>query len=484
MILLSYSLVCLLFAWAFVRLGIWGRTTSLLGAFQGAMATVSDKTLSDDQKETAIRKAAISTGKGTFDLVLRIAAVLLIAAIPVLIAALLFKMPLDQFAAFSLRPSVIILTLVFFALAMWLGRAATQLVNPDINYTRLDRMIHKLAFSSRALRETLSDLETQIYGKQIAAQTIDRPVFITALPRAGTTLMLEILSRHPDVATSTYRDMPFPRAPILWGKLSAPFRKSTDKQERSHGDGMMINPDSPEAFEEVFWQQEFPDLFTKTGILLSTVKGTTLASRLGDNMKRLLASRAANGQFKRYVSKNNANISRLPALREAFPDAIFLVPLRDPIDHAISMHRQYLRYSEMHEDDSFVQDYMRDIGHFEFGKLHKPILFDGVEDIMNESAPDQLAYWVRYWICAYDYLRRLTGISFLDMPTFTATPDTATLFDQLGLSTPPEVIIETSEMVHPIKQYDLPGDLSTALVAQAQALFQQLRTDGQIITQL
>ena len=48
--------------------------------------------------------------------------------------------------------------------------------------------------------------------------------------------------------------MPFVLIPLLWSKLSGFVQSKQTKQERSHGDGIFIEHNSPEALEEVFWQ--------------------------------------------------------------------------------------------------------------------------------------------------------------------------------------------------------------------------------------
>lgn len=52
----------------------------------------------------------------------------------------------------------------------------------------------------------------------------------------------------------TYRDMPFVLAPNLWRRLSSISRRSIAGVERAHGDDMIIDGDSPESFDEVFWR--------------------------------------------------------------------------------------------------------------------------------------------------------------------------------------------------------------------------------------
>ena len=49
-----------------------------------------------------------------------------------------------------------------------------------------------------------------------------------------------------------YADMPFILAPNLWSKIN--LNHQTELSERAHGDGILINSESPEAFEEVFWK--------------------------------------------------------------------------------------------------------------------------------------------------------------------------------------------------------------------------------------
>ena len=48
--------------------------------------------------------------------------------------------------------------------------------------------------------------------------------------------------------------MPFILAPGLWDKISGRFRESGELKERAHGDSLLVDFDSPEAFEEVFWR--------------------------------------------------------------------------------------------------------------------------------------------------------------------------------------------------------------------------------------
>jgi len=268
------------------------------------------------------------------------------------------------------------------------------------HYSRLDRALHRMAFASNVVQDVLADVEASLYRKQLEAIGVARPIFITSLPRAGTTLVLELLANHPDTGSHTYRDMPFVRAPALWQSLAGSFRTAAAKAERAHGDGLMIDYDSPEGLEEVVWMRAFPGDFAGDGIALSRATGDEVRAALEGHIRRVLLARQRDGgPALRYLSKNNANVARIPALRAAFPRAIVLVPLRDPLEHARSLQRQYLRFAEAHGSEPFALRYMRDIGHFEFGELHRPIRFPRAPDA-PESGPEALDYWLGYWIAA------------------------------------------------------------------------------------
>jgi hypothetical protein len=282
-------------------------------------------------------------------------------------------------------------------------------VTSEQNYSWLDRLFHRIAFSRRAVQLTAADIERTLFGKQFSTLDANAPVFLTSLPRAGTTMMLEALASWPGLATYSYRDMPFVMAPLLWERLSKGFRKPAALRERAHGDGMVVGYDSPEAFEEVLWRAYWPQKFTPHGIELWSPHEEAGEFRHAflSQMQRIIAVRV-NGasEPRRYLSKNNANIARLGLLRRLFPDAVVLVPFRHPLDQAGSLLRQHLRFVQRHRDDAFSKQYMNDIGHLEFGELHRPIRFDGVDDMVRRHRPESIDYWIEYWILAFTHILR------------------------------------------------------------------------------
>ena len=104
----------------------------------------------------------------------------------------------------------------------------------------------------------------------------------------------------------------------------------------------------------------------------------------------------------RYLSKNNNNILRLTVLHKAFPDATIIIPFRDPIQQAVSSHRQHAHFIERHKQDSFSRKYMDWLGHFEFGSHHKPFAFFSSKH--SNYTPENIEYWIEYWIHVHQYL--------------------------------------------------------------------------------
>ena len=112
MIQVVYGLACLLFYLAFKKLRVIGRTGELLTTFQSAVQVMSDKGLTDLEKEARIRAASMHSGKASILLIARLTAVLFIAAVPVLVALQAGMFALDEFVAFSLKPVVLVITVV------------------------------------------------------------------------------------------------------------------------------------------------------------------------------------------------------------------------------------------------------------------------------------------------------------------------------------------------------------------------------------
>ena len=288
------------------------------------------------------------------------------------------------------------------------------------NYGPLDRLMHRLAFHAGGLQVVLADLEDSLYRSRIETIPVDYPVLVTALPRAGTTLLLEMLHATGDFASHSYRRMPFVLCPLIWDRLSGGFRRTDAKRmQRAHDDGMEISLDSVESFEEIIWRRFWPSHYQADRILPWTRCNLgEFHDFLQSHLQKILyLGNPEDPSSLRYLSKNNGNIARLDCLHETFSKPLALVVFREPWRHAVSLHRQHLRFRELHRSSRFALEYMRGIGHFDFGDNLLPIDFDGWLDQLDERDgrdPEQLVFWIQYWIATYrNLLERQSGNTLL-----------------------------------------------------------------------
>jgi hypothetical protein len=194
-------------------------------------------------------------------------------------------------------------------------------------------------------------------------------------------------------------------------------------RERAHGDGMQIGYDSPEAFEEVLWKAFWPRKYLSDRISLWSQldRDEEFEAFFRNHIRKIIALRSG-GQ--RYVSKNNANISRLVLLPGIFPDCKIVIPVRNPLSHTQSMLRQHTRFIEVHGQDSFGRRYMEWLGHYEFGAILRPIDFQQWLDDNPTLKRDTLDFWLSYWIATYGYILAHAGpnIVFVDYDRLCTEP--------------------------------------------------------------
>ena len=77
----------------------------------------------------------------------------------------------------------------------------------------------------------------------------------------STTIVTEMLERHPDVTSHRYSDFPNVWTPYWRNHLLQQTRREAPKaEERAHKDRIRVSNDSPEAVEEVLWMHFFRDI--------------------------------------------------------------------------------------------------------------------------------------------------------------------------------------------------------------------------------
>ncbi|MBB3229604.1 sulfotransferase [Halomonas stenophila] len=447
---------------------------------QDAIGVITDPDLSDDDKEQRVQRASLSLLKSFVILVAISLVACLSAALMVAGGELFGLFSLDQALATATSGAFILWSSVG-AVALWIilgklgGRSSAakedgETAREEVPYSTLDKALHNYAFSSPGLQITLSSIEDRLWRNKVAATPTGRPLFITSLPRAGTTILLELLAQQEEFASTTYRNMPFTMAPLLWGRFSSMFRKAGEKAERAHGDGIAVDFDSPEAFEEMIWMAFWREHYENECIRLWEVsdRDAEFEAFLSRHMQKLVASTP---DAKRYVSKNNASIARLPLLSAAFPEAQILIPIRDPASQVASLKRQHSRFSDLHARDRFAQQYMEGIGHFEFGAALRPIAFSGAPE--SAEGAEHVDYWLRYWIAAYEHVLHTAPAEavFIDHVALSSRPDIQLprLAEALGINDRERFVAASSMFRAPASPPPLP-DASADLVRRANEL--------------
>ena len=191
--------------------------------------------------------------------------------------------------------------------------------------------------------------------------------------------LLELLARHPDVVTHRYRDFPPVLVPWMWNRfLDHATRRDPEATERAHGDRIMITPESPEAFEEAVWMAFFADAHepARSAVLDEGTRRPDFEEFYRNHVRKLLLLRGG----RRYVAKGNYNVTRLGYLLKLFPDARFVIPVRDPLWHVASLMKQHQLFCREEEQNPRVLRHMRRSGHFEFG-LGRRVINTGDEPL-------------------------------------------------------------------------------------------------------
>ena len=246
------------------------------------------------------------------------------------------------------------------------------------NYSGIQEFLHDLVLSKKFINKSLFELEKIIYLKNIDIKNQSH-IFISGLPRSGTTSLLNFIYSSDHYASLTYKNMPF----ILSPNFSKLFnKKNISKKERLHGDGISYDINSPEALDEIFFNND--EEFIK--------------NELVNYIQLILLSESKD----KYLSKNNLNFKRIDLINSILPNSIFLIPIREPLQHTYSLLNQHLNFSQLQQGNDFIRRYMNYLGHNEFGLNHKPW-----NNPINFKDLNDINYWLEQWCLYYqDILKK------------------------------------------------------------------------------
>ena len=274
-------------------------------------------------------------------------------------------------------------------------------------YPQFTYYIAKVLNSINPIIKFIDRIETLFLSRKILKFQVDAPIYITGLARAGTTINLEMLSKHPDVITHRYIQIPLIYLPYVMTNFAKKTNVFTDMVERIHKDGIFVNRDSPEALEEVIWQDFFEKLHNAnvSNIIDSKVSNRNFEKFYRNHISKMLLTHNKS----RYLTKNNYNVSRMEYLNKIFPKAKFLLIIRNPIDHIASLIKQNKLFEEFGAKYPHLVHFTQLIGHYEFGHYRKCINVGNFEMVQKLKKiwltnSNDVKAWALYWVSIYSFV--------------------------------------------------------------------------------
>lgn len=392
---ITTAIVSIVLVEVVLRLPILGVLTQMNAVAKKALHVLSSKSISDHWKEKVMLAYAGSLFKNT----MIIAGFLLLVVGIVIVMVVVF----DYFGTDTKNFIVSWVGILFScAVAFLYFKIKSRKSDSDSDYSFLDQLLHRLMLQYGGIAQISFDIDQMLVKNDTEPIAQQQHIFVSGLARAGTTVLMRRFHTTGLFTSLTYNDMPFVLAPNVWRQLSSLSKRKSQFKERAHGDNVLVSTDSPESLDEVFWR-----IFTKDEYLQNSylTPHTPDPEVLQDFVKYVTAILVPELQNKsRYLSKNNNNILRLKAIQDAFPNALILIPFRDPLQQAFSLLKQHRRFSEIQKNSKFTLDYMGWLGHHEFGLDHRPFKFTDAG--VSEYSDDSIEYWVQIWCQVYGWLEK------------------------------------------------------------------------------
>jgi hypothetical protein len=351
-----------------------------------------DKLISNIDEEAKLKLVQKNTNKLVISLMKMLFVVIFAFAcgsIPVIIYCLISRTDYNNLVFFSF----------YSILAISLGATVPFIIpfakKNSSSYSELSQLLHRMALNNYNIAYKLFKQESKKITRKNLKKRRDF-VIISGLARAGTTSLMNDLSKISDFVSLNYANMPFLLCPNFWAKIYKP--KTKKLKERSHKDGIMIGLNSNEALEEYFFKVKANDSYIKD-FHLSEYKITQ--EDYNDYLDYQSIIKLDNRKI--YLAKNNNFILRYKSVREFNDDFIMVILYRDPLTHAASLMEKHCDYKKLQKEDPFVLEYMDWLGHHEFGEQQKPFVFRNSEENIHYDK-ESLDYWLKIWINYYRYV--------------------------------------------------------------------------------
>lgn len=383
----------------FCRIAIIDSILEIKLQISKAVRVLKSESISDHWKEWIIPKYAFRISRYSILFFLY----LIIALCPFFLAGLIsIFIDLNFYNSISEPISIVVITMFAWVYIVvrknWGYLLSREKNEAPSKYNFISKLLHHLALNSDIRLEISFDIEKYKFSKIIKSNDQGHHVFVCGLARSGTTILMRRLHQSGQFSSLTYRDMPFVLAPNVWSKITSKYKNSIQKEMRAHNDGIFVDFDSPEALEEVFWRVFAGKDYIHPNYLTPHEFDDDLIAAF----RTYIALINLRYSKDRYLSKNNNNILHLSAITDAFPNAIVLIPFREPLQHAFSLLKQHQNFVIRHQEDKFSRKYMSWLVHHEFGLDHRPFQFE--DNGFQHDDINTIDYWLYQWNNVYSFL--------------------------------------------------------------------------------
>lgn len=249
----------------------------------------------------------------------------------------------------------------------------------------------------------LSSIENIILRNKISNIKFRR-IIVCGYPRSGTTFITELINKDKKVTSLLYKNLPFIFTLFFWNKINNLYYYGIKIKRRSHGDKILISPNSPDSFEEIFWSSFIED-YRKSGFkkkIDENYKNIIFEDFLKKQIQKLIF---LNNNVDTYLSKGNYFIYRLKYINKIDPNSKFIICIRNPIEQCISAVKTNKIFYENFRENSYYKMETDFICHFEFGHLKKSIMDN---NFYSNETPNDLnknyKYFLKEWIYTYNTL--------------------------------------------------------------------------------
>jgi hypothetical protein len=228
----------------------------------------------------------------------------------------------------------------------------------------------------RALRNRLLQQDWLAREPAIAAEVIDRPILLMGLPRSGTTVMHHLFDHDPAMRLlrfwETLQTSPPPVDPasVEQRVAFAHQMKAQALSDKANFDAMhLLDPEGPDEctnlIDQVFGMVGVLNLYRIPGYFQWLAEKADFR-KVYAHHKTVLQHLQWQSPPRRWVMKYPNYIMSMAQLRATYPDALFVISHRDPVQTLASLCKltHVLRSVSYAEVDNDKHQVGRDIWHF------------------------------------------------------------------------------------------------------------------------